>query len=73
MRKYKAIYKCRLCGETFSFSCGGEFSEDKLVKKISLMGAMPIPFFWKWDNGREPHGCANGSVGVADLQGFEKV
>lgn len=71
MRKYKAIYKCRLCGETFS--CGGELAEDKAIKKISLMGAMPIPFFCKFDNGKMPHGCKNGSIGIGDLQGFGKV
>jgi len=57
---YKAVYKCRLCGETFR---DDKWSE-KEAKEMFLENCHDI---WM------EHRCKNGSVGVADFQGFKKV
>lgn len=69
---YKAIYKCRLCGEEFSTE---EF-EDNLFVDIAHFALMKEDYSI---HGRTlyarhlRHNCIDGSVGFSDFQGFKKV
>lgn len=69
MDKYIKEYKCRLCGAVFV--CGEPCTEDEAVKKISRTSLI-LPLFPN-DKGYIPHGCKDGSIGIADLQGFRKI
>lgn len=75
MPEYRAIYKCRLCGEEFeektvndtlafatitAFSCGAAESFDVLSEN---------KIFYK----SIQHHCKDGSYGFADFCGFKKV
>lgn len=66
---YQAVYKCRLCGETFS--CGKMYKENEVIKKIVRISII-TPLF-PHDNGSTAHGCKDGSLGFADFQGFKKI
>lgn len=66
---YKAVYKCRLCEETFS--CGKIHKENEAIKKIAKF-SITIPLF-PHDKGNTAHGCKDGSIGFSDFQGFKKV
>lgn len=69
MKKYIGEYKCRLCGAVFI--CGKQYTEDEAVKKNSR-NSLILPLFPN-DKGDIPHGCEDGSIGIADLQGFRKI
>ena len=69
MREYIGIYKCRLCGEVFV--CGKPYTEDESLKKI-VKSSTIFPLF-PHDKGYTAHGCKDGSLGIADLQGFKKL
>ena len=69
MAEYKAIYKCRMCGAVFA--CGESCTENEAVKKISRTSLI-LPLFPN-DKGYIPHGCKDGCIGIADLQGFKKL
>lgn len=69
---FEAIYKCRLCGETFNSGITGEtiahatligFATDVDTSKIT--GSKILL--------NEVHYCKDGSHGFADFQGFRKV
>lgn len=74
MGEYRAIYKCRLCGEEFLDSLMDEKEVDKCIKAFwkgkyiycSISGRSDIPkekFCF----------CKDGSMGLADFLGFRKV
>lgn len=65
---YQGIYKCRVCGETFT--CGKKYTEIGVIKKIARVSTI-LPLIPK-DLGYMVHGCKDGSYGIADLQGFKK-
>lgn len=74
MATYQAIYKCRLCGETFASSVLSEAEVDKCFNSFwkgryrynSMSGRSDIP--------KEcSHFCKDGSIGFAAFQGFRKV
>lgn len=69
MAEYISTYKCRLCGKVFA--CGKTYTEDESLKKI-VKSCTILPLF-PTDTGNIPHGCEDGSIGIADLQGFKKV
>lgn len=75
MSEYRAIYKCRMCGEEYSgiqvnstiafaatvaFGCGAAESFDLLSMNTVI---------YKTNN----HECKDGSLGLADFIGFRKV
>lgn len=69
MKEYRAIYKCRLCGEVF---CQGKKrTENESLNKIVKLSTV-FPFFLH-DKGYIPHGCKDGSIGFAEFLGFRKV
>lgn len=74
MTEYRAIYKCRLCGEEFSDSLMDEKEVDKCSKvfwegkyryrSVSRRNDIPKEKF---------HFCKDDSIGLADFLGFRKV
>lgn len=73
MTEYRAIYKCRLCGEEFVSAITG--SADIAIKNMVIMIAEcdlkqkilnPVTKL-------SMHGCKDGSMGLADFLGFRKV
>lgn len=73
MTEYRAIYKCRLCGEEFVSAITG--SADIVIKNMVIMTAEcdvkqkilnPVTKL-------SMHSCKDGSMGLADFLGFRKV
>lgn len=73
MSEYRAIYKCRLCGEEFVSAITG--SADIVIKNMVIMTAEcdvkqkilnPVTKL-------SMHSCKGGSMGMADFLGFRKV
>lgn len=73
MSEYRAIYKCRLCGEEFEdgttsgenaqiITCMLSVSQNYKHEKLNLHGYRHMCHF-----------CDNGSYGFADFIGFRKV
>lgn len=74
MSKYVAVYKCRLCGEIFYDSLISEEAEK------CLMAFEKGKSYYLSHSGRNNvsrykghYYCKDGSLGVADFQGFRKV
>ena len=73
MAEYRAIYKCRLCGEEFISTVTG--SAYIAIKNMVIMTAEcdvkqkilnPV-------TKTSMHSCKDGSCGMADFLGFRKV
>lgn len=68
--EYQAVFKCRLCGESYVGACTG----NKNIALQSLTSAcLGLPLQPQAPTMTETHACANGDLGVADFQGFRKV
>ena len=72
---YQAVYKCRLCGATHADSLISEDEAEKCLKMFER-GKMR----YKSDSRRNDvykykghYYCKDGSLGIADFQGFKKV
>lgn len=73
MSEYRAIYKCRLCGE--------EFEDARMGKDIAYMGAavLTVKEHFKPEgcaigiHRHNVHHCDDGSYGFSDFVGFRKV
>lgn len=69
---YKAIYKCRLCGEVYESGAttGKEVAERCMVElNVGIRGTVPMA-----PTMTETHDCGGdhaGSLGLADFQGWE--
>lgn len=75
MKKYRAVYKCLLCGALLRHGQEQEVPYDKLpelcamvVKNQQFVGTMfyraPLQI---------PHKCKDGSCGMAHFAGFQEV
>jgi len=71
MTEYRAVYKCRLCGEVFengrtgighAVGIGVRLTREDSFGEGNLYGLRHIT-----------HNCKDGSLGFADYQGFRKV
>lgn len=72
--KYRAVYKCRLCGKVFTTSNGYFFTDDiKNDAKIELFMARMCIQVHGNNLPYEHHVCDNGDVGFGDLLGLRKV
>lgn len=74
--EYRAIYKCRLCGEEFyNAGTGDEDTASKATMYTVLESSGITPQF---ESRNAPiqfdlHNCKDGSYGMADFQGMKKV
>lgn len=74
MIEYRAIYKCRLCGEEYADSLISEYEAEKCFEKFekgksiyrSISGRNDIPKV-------KVHICKDDSLGFADFIGMRKV
>lgn len=67
MSFYYAIFKCRLCGETFTDSGTGS---KALALRAAINAALQLPTEPQGPGLHGVHSCANGDIGVADFAGF---
>lgn len=68
MAEYQAIYKCRLCGLELGAQRTGK---DFAMRETALLAC---GFYDKCKSPNHTiHFCDDGSVGIADFQGFKKV
>lgn len=73
MTEYRAIYKCRLCGEEFVSAVTG--SADIAIKNMVIVTA-ECDVKQKILNPVTKtimHGCKDGSMGMSDFLGFRKI
>lgn len=75
MIEYRAIYKCRLCGEEFETTV---VTSIDAVKKYIIQAFTGYNSDWTNWNEKIPlesdvHDCKNGSIGIASFLGFRKI
>ena len=73
MTEYRAIYKCRLCGEEFGSAKTG--SADIAIKHMVSVTSWskPTEYIGAPITETTMHSCKGGSMGLADFLGFRKV
>ena len=73
MTEYRAIYKCRLCGEEFVSAVTG--NADIAIKHMVSVtsGYNPTEYIGAPITEKTMHSCKGGSMGMADFLGFRKV
>lgn len=73
MSEYRAIYKCRLCGE--EFVSAATTSADIAIKHMLIVTVQykPLEFIGTPVTKISMHSCKDGSMGLADFLGFRKV
>lgn len=73
MTEYRAIYKCRLCGEEFASAVTG--NSDIAIKHMVgvTVGYNPTEYIGAPITEKTMHSCKGGSMGMADFWGFRKV
>lgn len=68
-KTYRAVFKCRLCGETYTTCTCSEILARRTAQNAcdgifdELHGLAPQM--------NEIHNCSNGNIGIADFQGYE--
>lgn len=75
MSEYVAVYKCRLCGEVHTDSLISEDEAEKCLRMFER-GKMRYPSRSGRNDVYKYKGhyyCKDGSLGVADFQGFKKA
>ena len=73
MSEYKAIYKCRLCGEEFEDFTTGEELAQAINMALAVCGNTNHVKCARNLYKNTMHYCKDGSFGFADFQGFKKV
>ena len=73
MSEYRAIYKCRLCGE--EFESGTTTSTDVVIKNMLNVttGCGIKQYIGNPVTETYMHSCKDGSMGLSDFLGFRKV
>ena len=73
MSEYRAIYKCRMCGEEFvSAVTGNAYIAIKHMVSVTS-GYNPTEYIGAPITEKTMHSCKGGSMGMADFLGFRKV
>lgn len=75
MPKYRAIYKCRMCGEEIVgvTICDKEDVEIQMKNTCVFSSDFFNPKTAHRENRAIPHMCKDGSYGLAEFLGFRKV
>ncbi len=69
MSDYGALFKCRLCGETFiTAKTGGR----KVAERAALFASMGKVSEPQAPTLHDIHICENGGIGIADFLGFKE-
>lgn len=69
MSGYSALFKCRLCGETFAAS---EAGGRKVAEKAAIFASMGKVSEPQAPALHDIHICQNGGIGIADFLGFKE-
>lgn len=69
MRGYIALFKCRLCGETFAAAEAGGW---KAAEKAAIYASMGKVTEEQAPALHDIHICEGGGIGIADFLGFEE-
>lgn len=69
MKRYLAIFKCRLCGETFVAKEAGGRQTALRTAIFASMGKMPEP---NAPTMNDIHTCEDGSIGISDFIGYKE-
>jgi len=69
MSDYSALFKCRLCGETFTTAIAGG---RKAAERAALFASMEKVSEPQAPTLHDIHICENGGIGIADFLGFKK-
>lgn len=70
MKSYDALFKCRLCGETFATSTAGGRKAAEKAAIYASMGEVSEP---QAPALHDIHICDNGGIGIADFIGFKEM
>ena len=72
MSEYRAIYKCRMCGEEFGSAV--TTSTDIAIKHMLIVTVQykPPEYIGTSVTELSMHSCKDGSLGLADFIGFRK-
>lgn len=73
MSEYRAIYKCRLCGEEFEDGRGGDEIAYLSVCGLTIKENFNMKGSAIGVHRYNIHNCKDGSYGMADFCGFRKV
>lgn len=73
MSEYRAIYKCRLCGEEFVDGRTGKTISYMSVNGLVLQESFKLKNCGIRVRRHNIHNCLDGSFGFADFIGFRKV
>ena len=73
MAEWRAIYKCRLCGEIFEDGVTGEGNACAINVALSVNETFYNSNTHSSGHRYVPHFCEDGSFGFADFQGFRMV
>lgn len=69
MSGYSALFKCRLCGETFTAS---EAGGRKVAEKAAIFASIGKSSEPQAPTLHDIHICENGGIGIADFLGFKE-
>lgn len=68
---YKAMYKCRMCGETFvDTTVENDLQATAITTMIALNGHHKFNYHTFTE--KTIHNCPDGSIGYADFLGFKR-
>lgn len=73
MTEYRAIYKCRLCGEEFVSAATGSSDIARTHMLIMTVKYQTSEYIGTPTTEISMHSCKDGSMGLADFLGFRKV
>lgn len=71
MTEYHSIFKCRLCGYRYASGC--IYTKEIMVRTVMDGCFRNVLLMPNAPSIIEMHSCQDGSVGVADFQGFRRV
>lgn len=71
--EYRAVYRCRLCGEEFEDCTVGEDLAQAVNMALVVLGNTQHVKIQRNLYRNAPHYCKDGSFGFADFQGFKKI
>jgi len=67
--EYRAAFKCRLCGKTFTTAITG--NRDLAFSLTARLSVSNSPAVAQAPCLMEPHCCLNGEIGIADFLGWQ--
>lgn len=73
MTEYRAIYKCRLCGEEIDYGGAGEILAISITTSLAVFGDAKNVKGGQMIHKHICHKCKDGSFGFSDFIGFRKV